>query len=66
MSHKPRLTTSRKHHPMSRPRITPTLAKGLAADPFFGDLLAALHLHLKRQLDLQRVIETGKLAFSEF
>jgi hypothetical protein len=47
-------------------RVAKTLANGLAADPLFRDLLAALHLHLKRQVDLERVVEIGGLPFSEF
>jgi hypothetical protein len=51
---------------MSPSRVAQTLARGLAADPFFGDVLASLHLHLKRQVDLQRVVEIRELPFSEF
>jgi hypothetical protein len=51
---------------MSTSRVAETLAKDLAADPFFGDVLASLHLHPKRQVDLQRAVELRELAFSEF
>jgi hypothetical protein len=51
---------------MSPSRVPKTLAKGLAADPFFGDLLASLHLHIKRQVGLQRAVEGGELALSGF
>jgi hypothetical protein len=42
------------------------MANGLAADPFFCDVLASLHLHLKRQMDLQSIVEIRELPFSEF
>jgi AcrR family transcriptional regulator len=43
--------------PMSPERVAETLAKGLAADPLFCDLLANLHLHLEHEVDADRVIE---------
>jgi len=51
--------------PMSTSRVRQTSANGLAADPLWA-VLASLHLHLKRQVNLQRVVEIGELAFSVF
>ena len=48
------------------PRVAKTLANGLAADPLFCDVLANLHLHRKREVDLERVVEIGGLRFSGF
>lgn len=47
----------RKPRPMSQPRAAQTLAKDLGADPFSGDVLVGLHLHLKRQVHLERVVD---------
>jgi hypothetical protein len=47
--------------PMSPSRIAETLANGLAADPFFCDLLANLHLHLEHKVGLERVVEVRDL-----
>ena len=47
----------REPGPMSPSRVAETLAHGLAADPLFCDLLANLHLHLEREVDLDRVVE---------
>ena len=47
----------REPDPMSPSRVAETLAIGLAADPLFCDLLANLHLHLEREVDLDRVVE---------
>ena len=43
--------------PMSPARVAEALAKGLAADPLFCDLLANLHLHLEHEVALERVLE---------
>jgi hypothetical protein len=51
---------------MSPSRAAKTLANGLAADPFFGGLLANLHLHLEHKVDLERVVEIRDLRFSGF
>jgi AcrR family transcriptional regulator len=42
---------------MSAEHVAATLAKGLAADPLFCDLLANLHLHLEHEVDADRVVE---------
>jgi hypothetical protein len=47
-------------------RVAKTLANGLAADPVFCDVFANLHLHSKRELDLERAVETMELRFPEF
>jgi hypothetical protein len=52
--------------PMSPSRAAKTLANSLAADPFFGNVLANLHLHLKHKVDLERVVEIRDLRFSGF
>jgi hypothetical protein len=44
---------------MSPSRVAETLAHGLAADPIFCDLLANLHLHLEREVDLDRLSRSG-------
>ncbi|WP_425176762.1 hypothetical protein [Mycobacterium sp.] len=46
----------RESRPMSPPRVAETLASGLAANPLFGDLLANVHLHRKREVDLERAL----------
>jgi hypothetical protein len=51
--------------PMSPSRAAKTLANDLAADLFFCDVLANLHLHLKRKVDLERVVEILDLRFSD-
>jgi hypothetical protein len=58
---------------MSPSRVAQTLAKGLAADPLFWDVLVLfwdvlvrLRLHLKRRVDRQRAVEIRELPFSEF
>jgi alpha-D-ribose 1-methylphosphonate 5-triphosphate diphosphatase PhnM len=51
---------------MSPSQVTETLAKGLAADPVFGDLLANHYLHLRYEVDLKRVVEIRNLRFSVF
>ena len=51
---------------MSPPRVAETFADGLAADPLLCDLPADVQLHLEHQVDLERVVETGGLRFSEF
>jgi hypothetical protein len=48
------------------PRVAKTLASGLAADPPFGDLFANLPLHLKREVDLETVVEIRDLRLSGF
>jgi hypothetical protein len=58
--------TLRKPGPMAPSRTAETLANGLAADPLFCDLLPNLPLHLKREVDLERVVEIGGLRFSGF
>ena len=52
--------------PMSPSRAAKTLANGLAADLFLCDVLAGLHLHLERKVDLERVVEIRDLRFSGF
>src|ERR1700730_1784548 len=47
----------REPGPMAPSRVAETLGHGLAADPLFCDLLANLHLHLEREVDLDRVVE---------
>jgi Tetracyclin repressor-like, C-terminal domain len=47
----------RERGPMSPSRVAETLAHALAPDPLFCDLLANLHLHLEREVDLDRVVE---------
>ena len=42
-------------------RTAEALANGLAADPLFCDLLINLPLHLKREVDLERVVEIRDL-----
>jgi hypothetical protein len=56
----------RENRPMSPPRVTETVASGLAADPLFCDLLANVYLHLEHEVDLERVVEIGDLRFSGF
>jgi hypothetical protein len=48
----------RKPGPMSLTPVPETLAKSLAADPLCY-VLANLHLHRKREFDLERVVEIG-------
>ena len=48
---------------MSPSRAAETLANGLAADLFFCDVLANLHLRLKHKVDLERVVEIRDLRF---
>ena len=48
------------------PRVAKTLASGLAADPPFGDLVANLPLHLKREVDFETVVEIKDLRLSGF
>ena len=57
--------TLRTPGPMS-PRVAKTLASGLAADPLFGDLVAHLPVHLKREVDLETVVEIRELRLSGF
>ncbi len=52
--------------PMSPSRAAKTLANGLAADLFFYDALANLHLHLEHKVNLERVVEIVDLRFSDF
>ena len=47
--------------PTSASRAAKTLANGLAADLFVCGVLANRHLHLKRKVDLERVVEIGDL-----
>ena len=47
--------------PMSPSRAAKTLANGVAADAFFCDVLANLHLHLEHKVDLERVVEIRDL-----
>ncbi|MGA7054315.1 MAG: hypothetical protein WBZ37_24210 [Mycobacterium sp.] len=56
----------REPDPMSQPRAAQTPSNRLAADLFFGDPLANLHLHLKHKVDLERVAEIRDLRSSEF
>jgi hypothetical protein len=58
--------TLSRHGPMSPSRAAKTLANGLAADPFFGDVLASLHPHPEHKVDLERVVEIRDLRFSGF
>jgi hypothetical protein len=51
---------------MSASRVAQTLANGLAADPFSCAVPASVQLHLKHQVDLQRVVGIGEVPFSEF
>ena len=50
---------------MSGSRAAQTLVHCLAADPFFRDLLANLHLHL-HQVNLERVVEIREIRNSRF
>jgi len=43
-----------------------TLADDPAADPLFCDVFANLHLHRKREVDLERALEIRDLRFSGF
>jgi hypothetical protein len=52
--------------PMSPSRAAETLANGLAADLFFCDVLANLHLHLEHKVDLEKGGEIRDLRFSDF
>jgi hypothetical protein len=52
--------------PMSPSWAAETLANGLAADLFFCDALANLHLHLEHKVNLERVVEIVDLRFSDF
>jgi hypothetical protein len=52
--------------PISLSQVSKTLANGLAADLFLCDVLAGLHLHLERKVDLERVVEIRDLRFSGF
>jgi hypothetical protein len=47
--------------PTSPPPATKTLANGLAVDPFFYDVLASLHLHLRHKVDPEGVVEIRDL-----
>jgi AcrR family transcriptional regulator len=47
----------REPGPMSPERVAAALARGLADDPLFCDLLANLHLHLEHEVELERVLE---------
>jgi hypothetical protein len=49
-----------------KPRVAKTLAYDLAADPILCDVFANLHLHRKREMDLERAVEIMELRFSEF
>jgi hypothetical protein len=51
---------------MSPSRAAKTLANGLAADPFFCDVLANLHRRLEDKVDLEGVVEIRYLRFSGF
>jgi len=48
------------------PRMAKTLADDPAADPLFCDVFANLHLHRKREVDLERALEIRDLRFSGF
>ena len=58
--------TLRTPGPMAPSRTAATSADGLAADPLFCDLVANLPLHLKREVDLETVVEIGDLRLSGF
>jgi hypothetical protein len=51
---------------MSASQVANALANSLAADAPFCDMLACLHLHLKSQMDLERVVEIREFPFSDF
>ena len=55
-------TTLRTPGPMAPSRTAATSADGLAADPLFCDL----PLHLKREVDLETVVEIRDLRLSGF
>ena len=59
-------TTLRTPGPMAPSRTAATSADGLAADPLFCDLVANLPLHLKREVDLETVVEIRDLRLSGF
>jgi hypothetical protein len=48
------------------PRVAKTLANDPAADPLFCDVFANLHLHRKREVDLETVVEIRDLRLSGF
>jgi hypothetical protein len=48
------------------PRVAKTLANDPAADPLFCDVVANLPLHLKREVDLETVVEIRDLRLSGF
>ena len=54
----------RKPAPMSLTRVPRTSAKHLAVDPLSCEVLANLHPYLKH--DLEKLVEMGRLRFSEF
>ncbi len=51
--------------PMSPSREAETLANGAAANGYFCDVLANLHLHLEHKTDLERVVDPDR-RFSGF
>lgn len=51
---------------MSPSRTAEALANGLVADALFCDPLADLPLHLKGEVDLEKVVEIKDLRFLEF
>jgi hypothetical protein len=51
---------------MSASQVANALANSLATDALFCDALACLHLHLKSQMDLERVVEIREFPFSDF
>jgi hypothetical protein len=59
-------TTLGQPGPMSPWWAAKALANGRAADLFFCDVIANLHLRLKHEVDLERVAENLDLRFSDF
>lgn len=54
-------TALREPGPMSPDRVAAVLAKGLASDPLFCDMLANQHLHLEHEVDIERVLEIKRI-----